>query len=207
MLSSAAKISVDLLVALGKSESVEMNGKIDCQAQQTWHLVCSLSGQRCLEAWGTLWAWTSQSITALIVWRKEEWSKEAADIPPSEVWNDMCSPRQTLAPLRGQLWVECWETGRSAYGPFLVLRCHLEQRVNWTEVLSLSLSLSLPSLSLCLSVCLSVSLSLSLFHSILSLPPPPSVSQTHAHLCTDVPANLNTFSEQLAHSPCTVKTH
>ena len=35
MLSSAAKTSVDLLVALGKSESVEMNGKIDCQAQQT----------------------------------------------------------------------------------------------------------------------------------------------------------------------------
>ena len=35
---------------LGTPESVEMNGQIDWQAQQTSHLVCSLAGLRCSEA-------------------------------------------------------------------------------------------------------------------------------------------------------------
>ena len=70
--------------ALGMPESVGMKGQIDWQAQQISRLVCSLAGQRCLEAWGTFWTWTDQSITALIAWREEEWRKEAADIPPSE---------------------------------------------------------------------------------------------------------------------------
>ena len=38
---------------LGMPESVGMNGQIDWQAQQISHLVCSLAGQRCSEAWGT----------------------------------------------------------------------------------------------------------------------------------------------------------
>ena len=82
------------------------------QAQQISHLVCSLAGQRCSEAWGTFSARTSQSITALTSWRKEEWRKEAADIPPSKAENDLCSTRQILALFRGQPWGDCWETGR-----------------------------------------------------------------------------------------------
>ena len=50
---------------LGTPESVGMNGQIDWQAQQISHLVCSLAGQRCSEAWGTLWTWTGHSITNL----------------------------------------------------------------------------------------------------------------------------------------------
>ena len=115
--------------ALGTPESVGMNGQIDWQAQQISHLVCSLAGQRCSEAWGTFSTRTSQSITALMVWRKEEWKKEAADIPPSKVDNDLCSTRQILALFRGQPWGDCWETGRSANGPFRALRCHLELKL------------------------------------------------------------------------------
>ena len=35
---------------VGMPESVGMNWQIDWQAQQTSHLVCSLAGQRCLDA-------------------------------------------------------------------------------------------------------------------------------------------------------------
>ena len=41
----------------------------------------------------------------------KEWRKEAADIPPSEVENDLCSTRQTLALFPGQPCEHCWETG------------------------------------------------------------------------------------------------
>ena len=54
--------------------------------------------------------------------------KEVAHIPPSKV-NDPCSTRQILALFRGQPWGDCWETGRSAYGPFWALRCHLELKL------------------------------------------------------------------------------
>ena len=111
--------------ALGIPESVGMNGQIDWKAQQMSHLVCSLAGQRCSEAWGTLWIWTGQSITALITWRKVELWKEVADIPPSKVGNVLCSTRQTLALFRGQPLEDCGEVGRSSYGPLRVLRCHL----------------------------------------------------------------------------------
>ena len=116
-------------------ESVGMNRQTDWQAQQISHLVCSLAGQRCSEAWGTFSARTSQSITALTAWRKVEWRKEAADIPPSKAENDLCSTRQILALFRGQPWGDCWETGRSAYGPFRALRCHLELKLklNWKK--------------------------------------------------------------------------
>ena len=55
---------------LGTPESVGTNGRIDWQVQQISHLVCSLAGQRCSEAWGTFSTWTNQSITALIAWRR-----------------------------------------------------------------------------------------------------------------------------------------
>ena len=61
--------------------------------------------------------------------RKEERRKEASDIPPSMVENDLCSTRQILALFRGQSWGDCWGTGRSAYGPFRALRCHLELKL------------------------------------------------------------------------------
>ena len=120
---------------LGTPESVGMNGQTDWRAQQISHLVCSLAGQRCSEAWGTFSTRTSQSITALTAWRKEEWRKEAADIPPSKVENDLCSTRQILALFRGQPWGDCWETGRSAYGPFRALRCHLELKLKLVSLL------------------------------------------------------------------------
>ena len=115
-----------------------MNGQIDWQAQEISHLVCSLAGQRCSEAWGTFSTWTSQSITALIAWRKEEWRKEAADIPPSKVENDLCSTRHILALFRGQPWGDCWETGWSAYGPFRALRCHLELNLKLKHINNLN---------------------------------------------------------------------
>ena len=114
---------------LGTPESVGMNGQIDWQAQQISHLVCSLAGKRCSEAWGTYWTGTGQSITALTAWRKEERRKEAADIPPSEVENDLSSTRQILALFRGQPWGDCWETGWSAHVPFWALRCTLELKL------------------------------------------------------------------------------
>ena len=120
-----------------------MNRQIDWQAQQISHLVCSLAGQRCSEACGTFSTRTSQSITALIPWRKEEWRKEAADIPPSKVENDLCSTRQILALFWGQPWGDCWEMGRSAYWPFRALRCHLELKLKCDcPVLSVTLWLS-----------------------------------------------------------------
>ena len=39
-------------------------------------LIYSTSGQKYFEARGTSSAWTDQSITALVAWRKEEWMKE-----------------------------------------------------------------------------------------------------------------------------------
>ena len=85
---------------LAMLESVGMNGQIDWQAQQISHLVCSLAGKGAQRLEELVWTWTGQSITTLIAWRKEEWRKEAADIPPSRVRNDLCSTRQTLALLR-----------------------------------------------------------------------------------------------------------
>ena len=43
--------------------------------------------------------------------------RKTADIPTSEVGNDLCSTRQTL------------ETGRSVYGPSWALQYHLEQKL------------------------------------------------------------------------------
>ena len=39
------------------------------------------------------------------------------------------STRQTLPLFRGQPRGDCRETGRSAYGPFRAIRCHLELKV------------------------------------------------------------------------------
>ena len=116
---------------LGVPESVGIKGQIDWQAQHLSHLVCSYARQRCSEAWGTFWTWTGQSIAALIDRKKEEWRKEAADIPPSKVKKDLCSTRQTLALFPGRL---LWE-GQSAYGPFWGLQCHLELKIpTWSDV-------------------------------------------------------------------------
>ena len=54
--------------------------------------------------------------------KEREWRKEAADMPTSEVDNDLCSTRQTLALFRGQPCGDCRVTGRSAYGRTLL--CH-----------------------------------------------------------------------------------
>ena len=66
-------------------ESEGRNMQTDWQAQQTSHLVCSLAGQTCLEAWGTYWTSTGQITTALITWRKEKWRDKVAKTPCSEV--------------------------------------------------------------------------------------------------------------------------
>ena len=84
-----------------------LSGQIDWQAQKISHLACSSAGQSCSEAWETFLTWTGQSITALIAWRKEEWRKKAADIPPSKVGNDLCSTRQISALFREQPWGDC----------------------------------------------------------------------------------------------------
>ena len=50
--------------------------------------------------------------------KEKEWRKESADIPISEVGNDLCSIIQTLVLSRGQPWGHCREMGRSAFGAF-----------------------------------------------------------------------------------------
>ena len=53
-----------------------------------------------MEVWSTntiFWTWTGQSITALIAWRKEEWRKEAAEIPLSKVESRLCSTRHNIS--------------------------------------------------------------------------------------------------------------
>ena len=72
-------------------------------------------------------------VIGLIAWRKEEWRKEAADIPSSKVENDLCSTRQILALFREQPWGDCWETGLNTYGPFRGLRCHLKLKQTETD--------------------------------------------------------------------------
>ena len=109
----------------GPGEKWDVCVRIDWQTWQISHLVCNLAGQRWSKDWGTFRTWTGQSITVLMAWRKEEWRKEVADIQPSEVGNNLCSTRQTLALFLGQPWGDCWETGWSAYGPFWALWCYL----------------------------------------------------------------------------------
>ena len=119
---------------------VGVNGQIDWQAQQISHLVCSLAGQRYLEAWETFWTWRGHSITPLIAGRNEE-LREAADIPPSEVGNHLCSTRQTPVLSRGQPPGDAWETVRSTYGPIRAVRCYLELKLK----LKLQTELAVPS--------------------------------------------------------------
>ena len=75
-----------------------------------------------------------------------------AEIPLPEVGNDVCSTRQTLVLFQGQPLGTYWETGRSAYGPFRALRCHLE--------LKLKLKLKLSAVSFWKNVFLCLLLSL-----------------------------------------------
>ena len=53
----------------------------------------------------------------------------------SEVGNNLCSSRQTLALFQGQPCGDCWEMRWSMYGPFQALQCHLELKLklNWTH--------------------------------------------------------------------------
>ena len=96
--------------------------------------------------------WTGLSITALIACRKEEWRKEVADIPPSKVQNDLCSTRQILALFRGQPCGDCWVAGQSVYGPFQVLRRHIELKLKLK--LSQGLCMSPPERGDCLCMAL-----------------------------------------------------
>ena len=72
-----------------------MNGQIELQAKQISHLVCSLAGPRVSQY---------QSPEGK---RSGEREKEAADIPPSKVENDLCTTGQILALFRGQHWGDC----------------------------------------------------------------------------------------------------
>ena len=107
----------------------------DWREQQTSLLVYSLAGQRHLEARGFFWTRTSQSITATIAWRKEEWRKEVADVPPSKVGNDLFSAGQTLVLVWGQPQDHCWEMGQNMYGPFWVLWYFIEKKPETRKLL------------------------------------------------------------------------
>ena len=60
--------------------------------------------------------------------RKWPTVKASAEVQ-MRVENHLWSTRQILALFRKQSWGYCWETGRSAYWPFLSLRCHLELKL------------------------------------------------------------------------------
>ena len=64
------------------------------------------------EAWGSFWAKTGQSVTALTAWRKKECRMEVANVPFSEVWNDCCSTSPTLLLFLGTPWWDCCEIGQ-----------------------------------------------------------------------------------------------
>ena len=52
----------------------------------------------------------------MIAVRKEEWRKEAAGIPSSEVGSDLCSTRQTFALFKGNLGVIADRRGGARMG-------------------------------------------------------------------------------------------
>ena len=87
----------------------ETHRQIDWPAQQTSLLVCSLAGQKCRECWENVYARTSWSVTALTVWRKEEWRNEVVDIPPAEIRNSLCTTRPTLVLFQAQGWRHVWK--------------------------------------------------------------------------------------------------
>ena len=58
------------------------------------HHNCSTAGQR--SSVEGLEEQADHNITALITWVKEEWRKEVADIPSSEIGNNLCSSTLTL---------------------------------------------------------------------------------------------------------------
>ena len=64
---------------------------------------------------------------------EREVAKGAGDIPHSEVGNDLCSTRQTLALFRGQPWGDCWERVEHI---IMVLseRCNIILSWNWNRV-------------------------------------------------------------------------
>ena len=66
----------------------------------------SLAKLRDWEAWGTFCRRADQSTIALITWWKEERTKDKANKPLSEVWNNLSSTRPTLALFQGQPWVD-----------------------------------------------------------------------------------------------------
>ena len=76
-----------------------------------------MARQKCWDARGTFWTRTDQSITALITWRNDRWGKEEADIPSSEVRNNLCSTSSTFVLFRGQPQGDCGE---------------IRQRTKWT---------------------------------------------------------------------------
>ena len=53
-----------------------------------------------------------------------------ANIPTSQVRNDLHSIRLTLAMFWGQPWGNCWVTEQSMQGPFQALWCHLDQELD-----------------------------------------------------------------------------
>ena len=106
---------------LAMPEPKGMNGQTEWQTRHTSQLVDGLAGQKCLEAWGTVWTWADHNVTALVVRRQEERRKEVADISPSKTGNDLCSTRSTSVQIRWQHWGDCWEAEQNAYGLFQAL--------------------------------------------------------------------------------------
>ena len=107
-------------------ESEGMNGQIGWQAQQTLHLACSFAGQESSEARGickNMDRPKHHSIHCLNEKGVEKGSGRPSTLPDRErsVFND--------TNIRGQPWGNCLATGRSAYGPFRALRCHLGEKL------------------------------------------------------------------------------
>ena len=56
----------------------------------------------------TLTRWLAAALQERkVAMRLGNWRKEAADIPPSKVENDLCSTRQIMAQFRRQPWGDC----------------------------------------------------------------------------------------------------
>ena len=117
-------------------ESVVMNRQIDWQAQQLSHLVCSLAGQRCSEAWGTLWTWTGQSITALIAKGKRNGERKRTTFHPPRSGTICVLPDKDWHCLEGNLGETAERRGGARMGLSECYEAILCWNWNWTLIRS-----------------------------------------------------------------------
>ena len=97
-----------------------------------WNLCCFLFfRQRCSEAWGTFLNMDRPEHHSINRLKERGVEKGSGWHSTLHGWER--STRQILALFQGQSWGDCWELGRSMYGPFRALQCHFELKLKQTS--------------------------------------------------------------------------